>query len=96
MLKTLMLKIRARMLMIFLDLASILSMFIQDYYLSFVPLFVGRFMLGIIIGINSGLIPQYISSITPKSLIGRVGCIHQTMLTVGITFGYGLGFSINS
>jgi MFS family permease len=96
MLKTLMATVRARMLMIFLDLAAILSMFIQDYHLSFVPLFTGRFILGIIIGINSGLIPQYILAITPKTLIGSVGCLHQAMLTVGITFGYGLGFTVDS
>ncbi len=62
----LMLKIRPRFLMVILDLCAILSIMIQCLSLSFTPLFFGRIMVGMIIGLNSGLIPRYIFGVTPK------------------------------
>ena len=90
-----MMRIRARILMIILDILSAVSILIQCYNLTFIPLFVGRLLMGVIVGLNSGLVPQYIYAVTPKELSGSVGCLHQTLITVGIAFGYGFGFLIN-
>ncbi len=54
------------MLMILLDFAAILSIAIQCISLSFFTLLIGRFMMGIIVGFNSGLVPKYIYGVTPK------------------------------
>jgi hypothetical protein len=62
----LILNIRPRFLMIWLDLAAILSLAIQCINLSFFPLFVGRLMIGVIVGFNHGLVPKYIYAVTPK------------------------------
>lgn len=64
-LKTIMKCIRARYLMVIMDVLTILFIIIQDIGLSFLPLFIGRLFLGFIVGINSGLVPQYIYSVTP-------------------------------
>lgn len=89
------LKIRPRFLMIWLDLASILSIAIQCISLSFFNLFIGRIMIGIIAGFNSGLIPKYIYGVTPESLSGSVGGLPRSLQAVGFAFGYGFGFLID-
>jgi predicted MFS family arabinose efflux permease len=60
------LKIRPRILMIILDIISILSILIQCISLNFMPLFIGRLLIGIIVGFNSGLVPKYIYGVCPK------------------------------
>ena len=95
MLKKLMSKIKARFLMVFLDIATILSILIQDISLTFWPLLIGRLLLGFIVGVNSGLVPQYIYSVTPTALAGSIGSLHQVFIMVGVAMGYTLGFLIN-
>jgi hypothetical protein len=62
----LMVRIRPRFLMVLLDICAILSIFIQCIDLSFMPLFFGRIIVGMIIGLNSGIMPRYIFGVTPK------------------------------
>ena len=95
MLKKLMTKIKARFLMVFLDIATILSILIQDISLTFWPLLIGRLLLGFIVGVNSGLVPQYIYSVTPTALAGSIGSLHQVFIMVGVAMGYTLGFLID-
>ncbi len=59
-------RIRHRFLMVLLDLCAILSIMVQCIDLSFFPLFLGRILVGMIIGLNSGIIPRYIFGVTPK------------------------------
>ena len=94
-LKPIMKCVKARFLMISMDILTILSICIQDISLSLAPLLVGRLMLGFIVGINSGLVPQYIYSVTPTELAGSVGSLHQVFLMVGVAIGYCFGFLIN-
>lgn len=58
--------IRHRFLMVILDLGAIVSIMVQCIDLSFAPLFFGRVLVGMIIGLNSGIIPRYIFGVTPK------------------------------
>lgn len=81
--------------MIYMDILGIAAMLIQDIGLSFWPLFIGRMILGFVVGINSGLVAQYTFSVTPTTLSGSVGALRQVFLNVGIATGYGLGFLIN-
>ena len=61
---------KIRYLMIYLDIAAIFSIFIQNCALSFIPLLAGRLILGVVIGINSIVIPKYIYSVCPLSMTG--------------------------
>ena len=78
-----------------MDFLSIVGILIQDISLSFWCLLIGRLMLGFSVGINSGLVPQYIYSVTPVALAGSVGALHQVFLMVGVAFGYTLGYLID-
>lgn len=51
---------------------------------SFEMLFVGRFLMGINCGINSGIPAMYFSEIAPLHLRGAIGSIHQLFITIGI------------
>ncbi len=88
-------KVRHRSLMVLLDVFAIISVMVQCIDLSFIPLFLGRVLVGMIIGLNSGIIPRYIFGVTPKELSGSVAFLTQTLFTVGLTFGYALGFMID-
>lgn len=81
--------------MIILDIVSILSIAIQCLSLSFLPFFIGRLLIGIIAGFNSGLVPKYIYGVCPKELSGSVGCLPRTMTAVGMAVGYAFGFLID-
>lgn len=82
--------------MIYMDVAAVLGMLIQDIGLKFWPLFIGRLILGFVVGINSGLVAQYTFSVTPTTLSGSVGALRQVFLNVGVAIGYALGFLIDS
>lgn len=88
-------RIKPRYLMIVMDMLSIIGMIIQDFHLSFWCLFIGRLILGFTVGINSGLVPQYIYSVTPTALAGSIGSLHQVFIMVGVASGYTLGYLIN-
>ena len=87
--------IKARYLMVLMDVLTIFSICLQDISLSLAPLLIGRLFLGFIVGINSGLVPQYIYSVTPTELAGSVGSLHQVFLMVGVAISYCFGFIIN-
>jgi len=48
----------------------------------------GRIIAGFACGISTGLAPMYISEISPISVRGAVGVMHQFMITFGILIGY--------
>jgi MFS family permease len=81
--------------MIYMDILAIVGIIIQDIKLSLWPLFLGRMILGFVVGINSGLVAQYTFSVTPTTLSGSVGALRQVFLNVGVSMGYALGFLIN-
>lgn len=51
--------------MIILDVFGTLTILLQAYQIEFWPLYIGRFLLGIYVGIATGLIPVYLVSISP-------------------------------
>jgi sugar porter (SP) family MFS transporter len=53
---------------------------------------VSRFLFGVQGGMSCGLIPTYLSEISPAGLRGATGVIHQLGITIGILVAQTLGF----
>ncbi|XP_017294298.1 solute carrier family 2, facilitated glucose transporter member 1-like isoform X1 [Kryptolebias marmoratus] len=51
---------------------------------SFEMLIVGRFIIGIYSGLSTGFVPMYVEEISPTSLRGALGTLHQLGVVVGI------------
>lgn len=77
--------------MLLLDLFGILTIALQAYQIEYWSLYVGRFLLGVYVGISSGIIPVYLISLSPPEVSGIVGSLNQLLITIGIAVAYGLG-----
>ncbi|KAK0167178.1 hypothetical protein PV327_004609 [Microctonus hyperodae] len=58
---------------------------------SYEMLFLGRFIIGINCGLNTSLVPMYISEIAPLNLRGGLGTVNQLAVTVGLLISQVLG-----
>ncbi|XP_015117075.1 glucose transporter type 1 isoform X2 [Diachasma alloeum] len=58
---------------------------------SYEMLFLGRFVIGINCGLNTSLVPMYISEIAPLNLRGGLGTVNQLAVTVGLLISQVLG-----
>ncbi|XP_044000904.1 glucose transporter type 1 isoform X4 [Aphidius gifuensis] len=58
---------------------------------SYEILFLGRFIIGINCGLNTSLVPMYISEIAPLNLRGGLGTVNQLAVTVGLLISQVLG-----
>ncbi|XP_047524317.1 glucose transporter type 1 isoform X4 [Pieris napi] len=54
-------------------------------------LFFGRFIIGVNCGLNTSLVPMYISEIAPLNLRGGLGTVNQLAVTVGLLLSQVLG-----
>lgn len=86
----------ARRTLILLDIGSIIFISLQMMDLSAFILILTRFMLGILIGMNSSVIPKYLLSLSPPSMSGATGSLNQLFITIGIAAAYAMGFTISS
>jgi sugar porter (SP) family MFS transporter len=57
-------------------------------------LLTGRFILGLAIGLNSTVIPLYVSEMSPTELTGFFGAFHQIFICLGIFVAYLLGLNV--
>lgn len=55
-----------------------------------------RIILGFIVGVNTIIIPVYLTSCLPGSMGGPAGTLNQLFITIGIMFGYLMGFTVIS
>ncbi|XP_032377593.1 solute carrier family 2, facilitated glucose transporter member 1 [Etheostoma spectabile] len=51
---------------------------------SFEMLIVGRFVVGLYCGLSTGFVPMYVEEISPTSLRGALGTLHQLGVVIGI------------
>ncbi|CAH0546138.1 unnamed protein product [Brassicogethes aeneus] len=58
---------------------------------SYEILFLGRFIIGVNCGLNTSLVPMYISEISPLNLRGGLGTVNQLAVTVGLLLSQVLG-----
>ncbi|XP_076619969.1 glucose transporter 1 isoform X16 [Colletes latitarsis] len=58
---------------------------------SYEILFFGRFIIGVNCGLNTSLVPMYISEIAPLNLRGGLGTVNQLAVTVGLLVSQVLG-----
>ncbi|KAK1163366.1 hypothetical protein AOXY_G16838 [Acipenser oxyrinchus oxyrinchus] len=65
---------------------------------SFEMLIVGRLAIGLFCGLSTGLVPMYIGEISPTSLRGAFGTLHQLGVVIGILIAqvFGLEFILGS
>lgn len=63
-----------------LIIGTVLMVVAHDEY-SFI---VGRIIAGFSCGVSTGIGPMYLSEITPVSIKGAIGVLHQLMITIGI------------
>lgn len=59
-----------------------------------VPLFLGRLISGVAVGINSAVVPIYINEMSPLSISGVMGSMTQLMVNVGILLSFLLGLNL--
>ena len=60
---------------------------------SFEMLIIGRFIIGINCGLNSGLCPMYLTELSPVSIRGSVGTLFQLGVVISITLSQILGLN---
>ncbi|KAG5679241.1 hypothetical protein PVAND_008821 [Polypedilum vanderplanki] len=58
---------------------------------SYEVLFLGRFIIGVNCGLNTSLVPMYISEIAPLNLRGGLGTVNQLAVTIGLLLSQVLG-----
>lgn len=51
---------------------------------SFEMLIVGRFIVGLYSGLSTGFVPIYVEEISPTSIRGALGTLHQLGVVIGI------------
>ncbi|VDK59172.1 unnamed protein product [Anisakis simplex] len=74
-------------------LAVIAAIFMASArYVYIYPLImVGRVIIGINCGISSGLVPMYLTEISPVNLRGAIGSVNQLLVTIAILFSQVIG-----
>ena len=53
-----------------------------------------RLLLGLVVGLNTIIIPVYLTSCLPGSMGGPAGTLNQLFITIGILLGYLMGFTV--
>jgi MFS family permease len=53
-----------------------------------------RIIFGLVAGINTIIVPTYLTSILPGSMGGPCGTLNQLFIVVGIFLGYLMGFLV--
>lgn len=51
-----------------------------------------RILFGVVAGINTIIVPTYLTSLLPGSMGGPCGTLNQLFITIGILFGFWVGY----
>lgn len=76
------------------DYLTIIAAIIGLINLTVPVLFFSRILFGIVTGINTILIPTYLTSVLPGSMGGPAGTLNQLFITIGIFFGFWVGYLV--
>ena len=76
------------------DYLTILAALIGIINLSIGTQIVSRILFGIVVGINTIIIPTYLTSVLPGSMGGPAGTLNQLFIVIGIFFGFWVGFIV--
>ena len=76
------------------DYLTIIAAFIGVLNLSIGTQAFSRIVFGLVAGINTILVPTYLTSVLPGSMGGPAGTLNQLFITIGIFFGYWMGFLV--
>lgn len=76
------------------DYFTIIAAFIGILNLSVGAQAFSRIIFGIVTGINTILIPTYLTSVLPGAMGGPAGTLNQLFITIGIFFGFWMGYIV--
>lgn len=76
------------------DYLTILAAFVGILNLSVGTQVFSRIVFGLVTGINTILIPTYLTSVLPGSMGGPAGTLNQLFITIGIFFGFWMGYLV--
>lgn len=75
----------------FIGVFGAVAMGCSKFLASYELLIIGRYLIGINCGLNTSLVPMYISEIAPLTLRGGLGTVNQLAVTVGLLISQVLG-----
>uniref|UniRef100_A0A9J2PMA2 Major facilitator superfamily (MFS) profile domain-containing protein n=1 Tax=Ascaris lumbricoides TaxID=6252 RepID=A0A9J2PMA2_ASCLU len=75
----------------FVAVLAAVSMSIARYVKVYHLIMIGRVIIGINAGASSGLVPMYLTEISPVNLRGTIGSVNQLLVTVAILFSQIIG-----
>lgn len=76
------------------DYFTIIAAFVGILNLSVGTQAFSRIIFGLVTGINTILIPTYLTSVLPGSMGGPAGTLNQLFITIGIFFGFWMGYIV--
>lgn len=78
----------------YVDYLTIFAAFVGATNLTVTTQVISRLLLGLAVGLNTIVIPVYLTSCLPGSMGGPAGTLNQLFITIGILFGYLFGFTV--
>ena len=78
----------------FTDYLTIIAAVIGIMNLSVGVQTLSRIIFGVVAGINTILIPTYLTSVLPGAMGGPAGTLNQLFIVIGIFFGFWMGFIV--
>lgn len=78
----------------FTDYLTIIAAIIGILNLSVGVQVLSRIVFGVVAGINTVIVPTYLTSILPGSMGGPCGTLNQLFIVIGIFFGFAMGFIV--
>ena len=74
-----------------IGIVAAMAMVFSKHVTSYELLIIGRYLIGVNCGLNTSLVPMYISEIAPLNLRGGLGTVNQLAVTVGLLNKPGAG-----
>ncbi|XP_075365161.1 solute carrier family 2, facilitated glucose transporter member 2 isoform X1 [Mycteria americana] len=84
-------RVKAMLVVNVLSVAGNLLMGLAKFGPSHILIIAGRAVTGLYCGLSSGLVPMYVSEVSPTALRGALGTLHQLAIVTGILISQVLG-----